>query len=65
MLAIIILLCGIMGLWVNIYSVFTVALFTAYYYISRKKARWEDALAIPGLILAALNIITVLVTRQF
>jgi len=62
MLAVIIFYCGFFGLWINIYSVFAVALFGIYSYLPGKKIVWEKRTAAAGFILAVLNIILSLVT---
>ena len=63
MLAIIIFLCGFLGLWINFYSLVAIALFSAYYFSPGTKIRFEVFLAYTGLILSALNFIMLAIIR--
>jgi|GEM_PF-2629376 len=65
MLAIITFLFGLLGLWINLYSLFAVGFFAAYYFLPGKKSKWELLAAFAGLILAAFNFVLVVITGLY
>lgn len=65
MLAIIVFLCGSLGLWIDLYSLFAVALFALYYFGPFKRTKVETVTAFTGLFLALFNFALIVVTRWY
>jgi uncharacterized membrane protein (DUF106 family) len=65
MLAIIIFLCGFLGLWINIYSLFAVGLFALYYFGPFQKISWEKFMALLGFLFGIVNFILVIIARWY